>query len=57
VRDEGRGRGHSMKLFKERVRLDVAKYRFGNRVCDQWNKLPDAIVSSQGINAFKSNFY
>jgi len=33
---------------------DVVKYSFGNRVCDQWNKLPAAIVSSQGINEFKS---
>jgi len=39
-RDEGRGIGHSMKLFKKRVRLDIAKYSCGtgNRVCDQWNK-------------------
>jgi len=47
--DEGRGRGHSMKLFKKRVRLDIAKYGFGNRVSDQWNKQPAAVVSSQGI--------
>jgi len=25
------------------------------RVCDQWNKLPAAIISSQCINTFKSN--
>jgi len=39
-RDEGRGnfKGHSMKLLKKRVRLDIAKYSFGNRVCDQWTK-------------------
>jgi len=42
-----------MKLFKKRVRLDIAKYSFGDRVCDQWNKLPAAVVSSQGINTFK----
>jgi len=29
-------------------------YSFGNRVCDQWNKLPAAVASSQGINTFKS---
>jgi len=55
VRDGGRGRRHSVKLFKESIRLDIAKYSFGNRVCDQWNKLPAAIVLSQGMNAFKSN--
>jgi len=50
----GRRRRHSRKLFKNRVRLDIAKYSFGNWVCDQWNKFPAAIVSSQGINTFKS---
>ena len=34
---DGATRGHSSKLFKRRVRLDVAKYKFGNRVCDEWN--------------------
>jgi len=55
-RDAGRGRGHSMKLFTKRVWLDIAKYSFGtgNRVCDKWNKLPAAVVSSQSINTFKS---
>jgi len=39
-RDEGtgwggmEGPGHSMKLFRKMVRLDIAKYSFGNRVCD-----------------------
>jgi len=45
-----------MKLFRKRVRLDVAKYSFDNRMCDQWNKLPAAVVSFQGINTFKSKF-
>jgi len=42
---EGEG-VHAMEFFKKRVRLDIAKYSFGNRVCDQWNKLPAAVVSS-----------
>jgi len=55
LRDEGRGMRHFEKLSKKRVRLDIVKNRFGNRgVCDQWNKLPAAVVSSQGINTFKS---
>jgi len=33
-------RGHSQKLFKKRVRLDMGKYCFCNRVCDEWNRLP-----------------
>jgi len=49
-----KGKGHSFKLFQNRFLLDVAKYSFGDRVCDKWNKLPATIESSQGINAFKS---
>jgi len=48
-RDDGRERELSMKLFKKRVRLYIAKYSFGNRMCDQWNKLPAGVVSSQGL--------
>ena len=42
------------KLFKRRVRLDVAKYSFGNRVCDQWNGLPQEVVSSPSVNTFEN---
>ena len=30
VREAGVTRGHSFKLFKKRVRLDVGRYKFGN---------------------------
>ena len=53
VRDTNRGRGHSLKLYKKRVNLDIAKYSFGNRVCASWNKLSEEIVASQDINEFK----
>jgi len=33
-RDEGGQIGHTYKLFKTRVRLDMAKFSFGNRVCE-----------------------
>jgi len=35
------------------VRLDVAKFSFGNRVCEQWNHLPGDVVSSSSVNIFK----
>ena len=41
---DGATRGHSLKLFKRRVRLDVGKYKFGNRVCDEYNGLTDEVV-------------
>jgi len=30
-------RGHLLKLNKNRVRLDIAKFFFGNRVINEWN--------------------
>ena len=32
-------RGHSFKLFKKRYRLEVGKFEFANRICDEWNRL------------------
>ena len=37
-------RGHELKLCKKNVRLNVAKYNFGNRVVNEWNKLPDYVI-------------
>ena len=34
-------RVNSLKLFKRRMRLDVGKYKFDNRVCDDWNGLAE----------------
>jgi len=36
-----------------RVRLDVAKFSFGNRIPEQWNLLPGDVVSSSSVNIFK----
>lgn len=53
VRDEGGRRGHEFKLYKGRVRLDVGKFMFRNRVCDMWNALPQEVVGAESVNAFK----
>ena len=47
-------RGHSYKLFKQRVHLDVSKYFLSNRVIDLWNSLPNHIVTAPLINCFKN---
>jgi len=52
-RDESGRKGHTHKLFKTRVRLDVAKLSFGNRICERWNHLPDDVVSSSTVNICK----
>ena len=56
TRDLSGRRGHSFKLYKKRVNLDIAKYSFGNRVCTSWNNLTEDIVTSQSINIFKGRF-
>ena len=36
-------RGHSLKLNKKKVRLDVAKFSFSNRVVNEWKSVrPDS---------------
>ena len=47
-------RGHSMKLYKDRVNRDVLKYSFANRVIEQWNRLPEEVISANSINSFKN---
>jgi len=40
-------------LYKETVNRDVLKYRFGNRVADQWNNFEE-VINASGINMFKN---
>ena len=46
-------RGHSLKLFKKRARLDLRKHSFGYRVVDDWNGLDDNTVTSQTLGSLK----
>jgi len=48
----GSTRGHDLKLFKNRVKLAVGKFSFGNKVCDKWNRLPEWVVNVDGVNKF-----
>ena len=47
-------RGHSMKLYKDRVNRDVLKYSFGDRVIDQWNYLPEEVINATSRNMFEN---
>jgi len=49
---EGRRR-HDHKLYINSVRLDVGKFMFSNRVCQQWNDLPGEVVGAGSLNGFK----
>jgi len=45
-------RGVFMKFFKKRVNFDVGKFNLGNRVCDDWNRLPGWVVSGECVHEF-----
>ena len=48
-------RGHSLKLFKRRSRLQIQANFFGNyRVVDVWNSLPESVVQAPSLNCFKN---
>ena len=49
-----RTRGHNLKLYKKRSRLNISKYFFSNRVVSCWNSLPDYVISADTINSFKN---
>jgi len=41
--------------LKKSVNLDAGKFSFGNRVCDEWNKLPGWVVNVESMNYFMEN--
>src|SRR6266516_3374562 len=49
------GRKNPLKLFKRRSYGDISKYSFTSRVVDLLNDLPDAVVLSADVSAFKGN--
>ena len=51
---DDRTRGHSLKLRKDRVLKSVRRNFFSVRVVNDWNSLPESVVSAPTVNAFKS---
>jgi len=51
----GGRRGHDQKLFKKRLRHNIRKYAFGNRVIDNWKSLSADCVHCKSINTFKKH--
>ena len=47
-------RKHSFSVRKERWFKDVKRFSFKNRISNQWNNLPEAVVNSPTINTFKN---
>ena len=47
-------RGHSLKLFKDRVtNATLRRHFFSNRVIEMWNDLPEQVVSDPDLDVFK----
>jgi len=47
-------RSHNLKMRKDRFRLGVGKFSFGNRIVDEWNCLPQEAIESTSVNMFKN---
>ena len=51
-----RTRGHALKLQKPRHRTLKRNMFFSSRIIEQWNKLPEDVVTSQSVNIFKNRY-
>ena len=47
-------RGHNLKIYKIRPRLNVRKYSFVHRSVDIWNSLPESVVTAKTENTFEA---
>jgi len=47
-------RGHELKLYTRRSRLELRKNFFSQRVVTHWNKLPESVVMAETVNTFKN---
>ena len=45
LNQESKSRGHTLKIRKQRSRLNVRKFVFTNRIADKWNNLKEEIVA------------
>ena len=52
---DSRTRGHSKAIAIRRARTDIKRHSLSHRSIETWNKLPESVVQSPSVNAFKSN--
>ena len=50
---EGSTRGHSLKIQKPRCRTALRQHFFSLRVIENWNNLPEGVVTAPSLNACK----
>lgn len=46
-------RGHSKKIIFPKIKSDIEKYSFPNRIIFCWNDLPSAVVEASSLNLFR----
>ena len=49
-----RTRGHSMALREHKVKKDLKKFSFAQRIIKVWNYLPEEVISARTVNNFKT---
>jgi len=54
IENQQRTRGHTQKIVKQRINLDLRKYFFFEPVVDRWNKLDQTDIDCKSINGFKN---
>ena len=47
-------RGHSLKLFSQRAKLNLRRNAFPIRITEPWNSLPDTVVTAKSLESFKT---